>query len=315
MIVSNFIKSIYSYILSRFGKNKVIHLPWSISVEPADYCMLRCPQCPVGIRKRQKDKHLMSLPLFKKLLDEVQPFCGVMQFHFQGEPLLNQDLPIYIAMAHKARIYTLLSTNAQMLTKPLAEELIDAGLNEIIISMDGVTQETYEQYRVGGDIDKVKQALRYLADYKASTKSGIKITLQCLCLKTNEHEWNWLMKHYKDLGATDFVLKPAQFYDFEHGNPMMPTNEHFSRYILGQDGLYHLKKKLHNHCPRLWWYCVVAANGDVLPCCFDKDHEYVFGNIQKQSFREIWFGEKAQQFRKQVLTNRASIPMCLNCTE
>ena len=113
----------------------------------------------------------MPLPLWHRILSEVKGTAFVIQFYFQGEPLLNKDLPLMIREAHDAGLYTIVSTNAQAMTPELAKALVSAGLDRIIISMDGLTQETYEAYRVGGSLDQCKAALRWLQEAKSVCQS------------------------------------------------------------------------------------------------------------------------------------------------
>jgi radical SAM protein with 4Fe4S-binding SPASM domain len=244
-----------------------------------------------------------------------------MQFYFQGEPLLNKQLPEMIAMAHKVGLYTIVSTNAQALNCSTAEALVNSGLNRIIVSIDGFSEESYAAYRVGGSLHKALEGLQHLANAKAELHSRIRIELQVLRLRTNEHEWDWIKKNYKSLGATHLVFKTAQLYDFEHGHPLMPTNERYSRYRKTTDGTYIHKKSSRlspyclfasSPCRRLWSGCVITTNGDVLPCCYDKDHKHTLGNITSQTLPEIFYGPKAHSLRSHIL--RGHLPeMCKNC--
>ena len=262
---------------------------------------------------------------FHRILDQVQATAHTMQFYFQGEPLLNKLLPEMITAAHNAALYTIVSTNAQSLTQDMADALVHSGLNRIIVSIDGFSEESYQAYRVGGSLQKALDALRYLANAKRLHKSHIRIELQTLRLKTNEHEWEWIKKNYKQLGATHLAFKTAQLYDFEHGHPLMPTNERYSRYRKTKEGIYVHKKSSPLHstlytihrasgasCLRLWSGCVITTNGEVLPCCYDKEHRHSLGNITTQTLAEIFHSQKAHSLRRQIL--RGHLPeMCKNC--
>ena len=261
----------------------------------------------------------MTMETFHRILDQVQATAHTMQFYFQGEPLLNKQLPEMIATAHKAGIYTIVSTNAQSLSQDMANALVLSGLNRIIVSIDGFSEESYQTYRVGGSLQKALDALQYLANAKRLYKSRIRIELQTLRLKTNEHEWDWIKKNYKRLGATHLAFKTAQLYNFEHGHPLMPTDERYSRYRKTTDGTY-VHKAIRRRgeeakrllCKRLWSGCVITTNGDVLPCCYDKDHKHTLGNITSQTLPEIFHGPKAHSLRSHIL--RGHLPeMCKNC--
>ena len=261
----------------------------------------------------------MPLTTFEHILEQVAPSVHTMQFYFQGEPLLNPDLPKMIALAHKRHIYTIVSTNAQALTPLLAQQLTKAGLNRIIVSIDGFSQETYEQYRKGGSLHKAMDGLQYLHDAQQGHQPWIE--LQVLRLRSNEHEWDFVRRNYRHMGANSLTFKTAQFIDFENGNPLMPSNPKYCRYEQQADGRYHLKTlppysstPLHPYtpCHRLWTGCVITTTGEVLPCCYDKQSRYSFGNILQQDLQTIYHSDKAQSFRQHVLKGH-TIDICQNC--
>ena len=321
--VSNALKCYWNYALSRFGLVRISHAPLFVSVEPAAVCQLKCPACPVGLKSYSpKDglivqrsysetvlqrSGLMPREVWERTLSEIRKTAFIVQFYFQGEPLLNKDLPQMIREAHEAGIYTIVSTNAQALTQPLAEQLVDAGLDRIIISMDGLSDESYNAYRIGGSLEKCKAALQYLR--KAKNGKPI-IELQCLRLRSNEHEWAQFKRVYKELGADKLAFKTAQLYDYADGHPLMPSEPRHSRYIKGQDGHYH-RRRLSKYCRRVWSGCVITTTGEVLPCCYDKAHAYSYGNIMRASLRELFANEKALAFRRAALQQTPSI--CQEC--
>ena len=321
--VSNAIKCYASYALNRLGsalfrsRHTVHHMPLFISVEPAAVCQLRCPECPVGQLKIKNEKlkitntPYMSPEVFRRVLAEVKETAWVMQFYFQGEPLLNKDLPQMIREAHDAGLYTIASTNAQAINEELAEALVTSGLDRIIVSMDGLTEESYNAYRIGGSLDKCKEALKWLHEAKIKNqKSKILIELQCLRLKTNEHEWADFKRQYNALGADRLAFKTAQLYDYADGHPLMPSNPKYSRYIKGADGRYR-RRKLSKGCFRVWSGVVVTTNGEVLPCCYDKAHAHAYGNIMDTPLRELLCSEKANAFRQAAMQETPQI--CQEC--
>ena len=161
----NALRAYWSYALSRVGSVRFLtpytlhHTPLFISVEPAAVCQLRCPACPVGLRNtgrpgNRDNERFMSLDVWHRVLSEIRDTAFIVQFYFQGEPLLNKDLPLMIREAHEAGLYTIVSTNAQALTESMAQALVNSGLDRIIVSMDGLTDESYNAYRVGGKIGR-----------------------------------------------------------------------------------------------------------------------------------------------------------------
>lgn len=288
--------------------------PFFVSVEPASVCQLRCPACIVGLSKHSVNNHFSFMPLsvWQRVLAEVRKTAKIIQFYFQGEPLLNKDLPAMIREAHEAGLYTIVSTNAQAMTPELAEALVRAGLNRIIVSMDGLSDESYNAYRVGGSLNQTKAALRYLREAKKiCQQSGLTtIELQVLRLKTNEHEWLAFKRLYRSLGADRLTFKTAQLYDYANGHPLMPSDPRYNRYVKGTDGLYHRKRRW-PWCTRVITGCVITANGDVLPCCYDKSHEHVFGNIMEAPLAEILRSDKARAFMRAAQREQPAI--CKEC--
>lgn len=303
-----------SYALSLFGSVRIVHRPMFVSVEPAAICQLHCPECPVGMRKGERladrVERFMSREVWERVLEQIAPYAHTVQFYFQGEPLLNRDLPQMIREAHERGLYTIVSTNAQALTMEMAAELVKAGLSKIIISMDGLTEETYAAYRVGGSLEQCMHALSWLREAKERLRGGTTIELQCLRLRSNEHEWKEFQKRYKAFGADRLVFKTAQLYDYSDGHPLMPSDERYSRYTKGVDGHYH-RKPIGRGCLRVWSGVVITTTGEVLPCCYDKAHAYAYGNIMKESLESLFGNERALAFRKAALQKSPDI--CKQC--
>ncbi len=304
------------------GVVRVSYMPTFVSVEPANWCQLRCPECPVGQRasgkaaagnSQSRPRQLLSTEMFRTILGQIERTAHTIQFYFQGEPLLNAALPEMIAMAHQSGLYTIVSTNGQALSQATAERLVASGLRRIIVSIDGFNQESYSAYRVGGHLDLAMAGLRYLQEAKRKYRSAIRIELQVLRLSSNEAEWAHIRRHYREWGATHLTFKTAQLYDYRHGNPLMPSEERYSRYHKGKDGLYHLHRTEHRSCYRLWAGCVITAEGLVLPCCYDKGADYAFGHIGEHSLESIWHGTTADAFRRTILQPKHRPKMCEEC--
>lgn len=315
---TNLLKCYGNYALSLLGLVRISHAPLFVSVEPASVCQLRCPECPVGSGnpefRKSGNPRLMPREVWERTLSEVRKMAWVVQFFFQGEPLLHSELPTMIREAHDAGLYTIVSTNAQALTPEMAEALVRAGLNRIIVSMDGLTEESYGAYRVGGSLQQTKAALRYLRKAKNQrpmpNDQRLIIELQCLRLRTNEHEWSAFRREYRRLGADRLVFKTAQLYDYRNGHPLMPTSPRYSRYVQGADGTYHLRRRPKT-CWRAWSACVITTAGDVLPCCYDKAHAHAYGNIMNTPLRELFTSAAAHSFRRAALNEQPQI--CQEC--
>lgn len=292
-------------------------LPISLSIEPTTSCNLRCPECPSGLRSFTRPTGMLEKNVFEKLVDELAPTLTYLTFYFQGEPFLHPQFLEMVKYANDKGIYTATSTNAHYIDQSTAERIIDSGLNRVIISLDGITQETYEQYRVGGQVDKVIEGTKNLVEAKRKRKNkSTTIVFQYLVVKPNEHQIEEAKQLAIDIGVDEILFKTAQIYDYENGNDLIPTIEKYSRYKRLPNGKYQLKRKAPiDNCWRMWQSAVVTWDGDVVPCCFDKDSDHVMGNIQEQPFTEVWNNENYKQFRGTLLQGRENIEMCKNCTE
>jgi radical SAM protein with 4Fe4S-binding SPASM domain len=134
-------------------------------------------------------------------------------------------------------------------------------------------------------------------------------------VKPNEHQIEDAKQLADEMGVDEIRFKTAQVYDYQNGNPLIPTNEKYSRYRKMSDGTYRLKNKMSNHCWRMWSSAVVTWDGSIVPCCFDKDAKHKLGNMQFVKFQDIWKNNDYQHFRKALLTNREEIDICKNCSE
>ena len=259
---------------------------------------------------------MLEPAFFKKTIDEVYQELIYLTFYFQGEPYLNPNFLDMVRYASDKGIYTSTSTNAHYLNKEQAKKTVESKLDRLIISIDGATQETYEQYRIGGTLQKVIEGTKNIIKAKQELKSNTPhIVFQFLVVKPNEHQLEDVKKLASDLGVDEVVFKTAQVYDFEKGNPLIPDNIKYSRYKKKPDGTYSIKNKLLNQCWRMWSSCVVTWDGVVVPCCFDKDAKHQLGDLKKQSFKELWKSNKYQGFRQSILKSRQEIDICKNCSE
>jgi radical SAM protein with 4Fe4S-binding SPASM domain len=315
--ILNAVKILGSYYISRItGKPLQWGLPVSLSFEPTTSCNLRCPECPSGLRSFTRPTGMLQPELFRKVMNEVGDQLWYLIFYFQGEPYLNPDFLELVKQASEKGVYTATSTNAHYLNDQNAKRTIESGLDRLIISIDGTTQETYEQYRIGGKLDKVLEGARNIMRWKKELQSATPhVIFQFLVVKPNEHQIPELLKLAEEIGVNEVGLKTAQVYDYENGNRLIPENEKYSRYYKKPDGTYGIKNQLLNHCWKLWHSCVITWDGTVVPCCFDKDADFKMGKLTDTPFREVWHSEPYHNFRSSVLRSRNEIEMCKNCTE
>ena len=350
---SNLLKIIFSYLISRIS-GRVIHWgnPVAVSIEPNNTCNLRCPECPAGLKELTRARGHMQPELFNAILQQMLPHLSWLTLYFQGEPFMSRNFFDFVATARSRKIFVATSTNGHFLDEDSVSRTIESGLNRLIISLDGAGQQSYEAYRQGGDFNRVISGIRQLVKEKKRQKSSTpEIILQCLVLKSNEHELEEIRKLGKSLGVNKVTFKTAQFNDFENGNPLMPENQKYSRYKqrktnsqtdhAGKEQIspprfpifigiatsppppftrspvhpFTLKNPLPNACFRMWSSSVITWDGKVVPCCFDKDASHELGDLTLSPFAEVWRSKPYDEFRKKILKNRKSIEICSNCTQ
>jgi radical SAM protein with 4Fe4S-binding SPASM domain len=314
----NGVKVMSSYYAGRiFNKPVQWGLPVSISFEPTTSCNLRCPECPSGLRAFTRPTGMLEENFFRKTIDEIHRELLYLIFYFQGEPFLNPEFLSMVKYASSKNIYTATSTNAHYLTDEIARKTVESGLDRLIISIDGTTQEVYAQYRVGGKLDKVLEGTRNIVKWKKELKSKTPfIFFQFLVVKPNEHQVEDIKRLAKAVGVEEVRFKTAQVYEFEQDpNNLIPTINKFSRYNKNADGSYAAKNKLANHCWKLQHANVITWDGLVVPCCFDKDATHQLGDLKKQSFKDIWQNDEYKKFRSQLKQSRKKIDICSNCSE
>lgn len=290
--------------------------PMTVSIEPTTACNLRCPECPSGLRAFTRETGNLKKGFFTKTIDELYKELIYLIFYFQGEPYINPDFLDMVSYAHKKGIYTITSTNGHFLNEENARKTIESGLDRMIISVDGTTQEVYENYRKEGKLANVLEGARNVVKWKKKLQSKTPhIIFQFLVVKPNEHQIPEIYRLAEEIGIDEVKLKTAQVYDYKDGNDLIPTIDKYSRYHKQEDGTYRVKNELLNHCWKLWHACVISWDGLVLPCCFDKDAEHRLGDLKDRSFAEIWHGDAYDEFRKKLLKGRDKIEICTNCTE
>ncbi|RYE22890.1 MAG: radical SAM protein [Sphingobacteriales bacterium] len=314
----NAAKVMGSYQLSKIKRKPVQWgYPMSISFEPTTSCNLRCPECPSGLRAFTRDTGMLKKDFFKETIDDIYKELLYLIFYFQGEPYLNPDFLEMVKYAHDKGIYTATSTNAHYLTEERAKRTVESGLDRLIISIDGTSQDVYKQYRVGGNLDKVLEGARNIVKYKKELKSKTPfIFFQFLVVKHNEHQIEEVKRLAKEIGVDQVRFKTAQVYDYENDpHNLIPTIDKYSRYKKNSKGEVTVKSGMKNHCWKLWHANVITWDGLVVPCCFDKDAMHRLGNLKMQSFKEVWKNDNYKQFRSELMTSRKNIDICANCSE
>lgn len=313
----NFVILSLSYFISKLLKKPVIKgYPFSMSIEVTTFCNLRCTECPSGLRKFTRPTGRINPDFFKNIIDQVKSHLVYLTLYFQGEPYLHSQFLELVAYANKKGIYTATSTNGHYLTVEKARQTVKSGLSRLIVSLDGLDQDTYGKYRISGNVEKVKEGLHNLISAKREARASTPyVILQFIAFAHNKHQIQEIKAYGKAVGVDEVQIKSAQIYDFEKGSDLIVDDPVYSRYERTADGSWQIRSTLPNRCWRMWSGCVVTWDGMIVPCCFDKDADHRLGNLEDSSFKQIWNNSAYRKFRATLYANRKQIDICKNCSE
>lgn len=285
--------------------------PFIVFVDPSDACNFKCRFCPTSDRALMKSVDRpwkqMPLSLFKKIADDMASFpkrTKVLRLYKDGEPLLNKNLVDMIRYAKNIdaadRIDT--TTNASLLTKQKSQDLVEAGLDRINISIYGVSNEHYENFsKTKIAFDKVLENVRNFYEVRGHCEILVKVNGDSL---TESEKKQFL----------DFFGDHADKIYIEHTMACWPEFEFSEVEVNQQRGIYDQEIREVNVCPYPFYSMSINSDGVVSVCFLDWARKMRVGDVQENSVLEIWQGEKMRAFRKLFLEgNRKSHPLCGDC--
>jgi len=313
----NLAKTSLSFLLSAvFQKNILWGRPAILTIEPTNLCNLRCPLCTTGNGEMQRPAGKMSPETFNNILQKMGDDIFFLLLYHQGEPYINTNFPDFVKLAKKKNIYCTTSTNGHYFTDENIHATIDSGLDSMIISLDGVDQDSYEKYRLNGNFEKVIKGLQRFVQIKneRNTKMPL-LALQFLVMKHNENQIGQVKKLAKEIGLDRLLIKNIEVRSLNEARAWLPQNKKYSRYNLSETS-FNVKNSGKKSCSRPWLSTLINWDGSVVPCCFDKNGQFEMGNINSESsFKEIWTNRSFRDFRKQLVSDRKQIEMCRNCNQ
>jgi MoaA/NifB/PqqE/SkfB family radical SAM enzyme len=316
-----FVNFLHAKVEMYSGKLHVGSLPYYLSVDPSDKCQLRCPTCPTGMENESRrahsgervifrtDRRKLDEPLFDALLEELGEYLFLVMFYNYGEPLLNPKLPGFIRKAKHYRIETELHSNLSLpLSDDRLEDLLTSGLDRLLASIDGFSQETYQIHRVGGDFVLAKGNLERLAKLRDRLGLHTQISYGFLVFSFNEHERRDAEAYCRDLGI-DFQVRDA-FVDDHAWLPSyrkqeapwsVPTEAQLKKDAsVGWSPLPQVQtSRSPSACGWHYGYSVVTAGGRVAPCCAVAKEAYDLGQITpgQVSFGDVWNNDRYRRSR------------------
>lgn len=266
--------------------------PHTVRVETTNHCQAACTFCPRDSIGRPKT--FMRQDVFEKVVREAAAGgCRLMHLHGFGEPLLDKQLPERIALCKQSGIARVkIFTNGGLLQGELAQRLLDSGVDEIKISIDGADAGEFNQLRVGLDYDKTLEnvkAFRALRDQSGKAKPKL---VAATCQTSNREQTEAMLE-----GIVDSI-------DF--------TRIHNWAGALGMLTGQRIRKP----CDRLWRTFTILVNGDVALCCLDYSGKEILGNVTDESIRQIWNNARYRELRRLHRNSQQDqIPLCNNCSK
>jgi len=264
--------------------------PYVLIVETTNVCNLQCPFCLTGKGvSGGREKRHMSFEEAKAILDEVASTAYFLQLYTWGEPLLNKDTLKVIDYAKQKNLYVMLSTNGTAMNAGYCKQLVTAGLDYIMVAIDGNSQETYSQYRRGGEFDKVVSNVETLiAERNAQGSRRPFVEWQFIVFSHNEHELETAEARAYAMGVNKFTPLPAYVED----EAWLPKNGKYRAEPFNPERLI--------NCNRPWTHLNARADGGMAPCCYEFFKKDDFGNLRENSFSSLWNNALFRESRKLI---------------
>lgn len=291
--IANALRTEWAY---RRRSDFVRSYPYILFLEPLYYCNLDCPLCDRQIfpDARKNDAGKLPLELFDRLLDEAGKFLFQCQIFGQGEPLLDWPRTRQIIeRCHQRRIFTLLSTNCTLTTPRIAQEVVASGLDHLVCAIDGITQESYEKYRVRGKVADALTGMRLFVEEKRRQGSSMQIEWQFLVNRFNHTEREQATAMASELGVT-LRFAPIRGMEFDESlqEEWLAPEEAFqaAKVPVGQTVFQW-------PCYFLWRSLVLNSNGKMARCLvYQNVAEY--GSLHKSSVHELYNDPSVRRARQ-----------------
>jgi radical SAM protein with 4Fe4S-binding SPASM domain len=296
--------------------------PTSMILEPATACNLRCPFCPTGGGYPGLTKEILQPETFQKIVSNVRvDLLETVVLYNWGEPFVNKHILDYIRYFSSRHVRTLISSNlsAADYSREWLRSLVESGLSQLTVSIDGATQETYEKYRVRGDLARVLGNMKRLDEVKREL--GVEypfVIFRMLLTRHNQDEVEQARALAAEVGAT-FELSHHFWSPEEHREDWQAD----SLRSVGSEPLTEVypretEEEIDTFCRHLWDSIVVNANGDVFPCCLIYKKEHALGNLAEQHISEIRNNAEMKYLRQFAVDPEMAAPgfenHCESCT-
>ncbi|BBB90413.1 MAG TPA: radical SAM protein [Methylomusa anaerophila] len=295
------------------GEALPLATPFLIQIFPVYGCNFRCGYCLHALPREQhgyiSEETFMDIHLYKKCINDLAGFKNklkMLRFAGIGEPLLHKNIAAMVSYAKSKGIAESIDivTNGVLLNEELSLALINAGLDKLRISIQGVSEAGYKKLaNVNMNFANFINNLHFFYKQKRNTKVYIKIID---CALTNEMERERFFDIFGEVSDTiaiEHLTPTVQGIDYTTLAGANPLN-------ITQNGSYMLETSI---CPQPFYMIQINPDGAIVPCC-SMAYPGVFGNASEQSIPNIWHGEKLSRFRRLMLAGVENAGRCCNCS-
>lgn len=287
--------------------------PLVVQIFPIYACNFSCEYCFMSTPKESRgfvtEWPVMKLDTFRKCVEDLAAFpdpLKVLRFVGMGEPLLHKEIAAMVAMAKESRIANRVEilTNGSLLNQELSMALIEAGLDRLVISLQGLTTEKYQRIsHVQLDFDALVEQIRFFHQHKSNTHVYVKIVDYALD-GPEDHE-----RFYATFG--DICDSMA----IENAVPIMPGVD-YDKVLPGHskgETQFGLPVSHIDVCPQSFFTMQINPDGKVVPC-YQIEYPGIMGDVQQNTLQEIWKGETWNAFRRAMLEGRDKAnAICAKC--
>ena len=288
----------------KLRREQVRSRPYILFIDPCNYCNLRCPLCPTGLDDLGRPQAMLSFEHFKQYFDPFALHIFEAYMHNWGESLLNKEVFNMIAYAQSKNVGTNLSSNFVDVSSDDMDKLLDSGLEYLVVSLDGTSQESYVKYRVRGDYQKVVDNLSEFIKRRNRRKLKTPvIEWQFVVMKQNEHQIPEAERLSKALGVDLLRFVPVGM-PFEFKNRKDVADDWYPRTVNGRVPSDHTEQQFGQAgkpgpCFYLYRSMVVNPDGGISPCCIVYRENRDFASLKDGpvDIGEIWNNPKYQSAR------------------
>lgn len=276
------------------------NFPLVLNIEPTNACNAKCYYCAREQMISEQGVNFLSLDDFKSIIDQVgDDKLLMLNLHKDGEPLLNKNLPQMIQYAQDKDAAEMIhfNTNGILINSDIGRKVIEAGVDDITVSVDAAYEDTYKKFKGISGLEKleldIKAAINYRDKIESPTNIRVKI-MEFAEVSTDELD----LFHKKWDGVADEV-QVTGIHSWNGAVDVDVTDE---------------QTEGRSPCPLLWYMLAVNSNGKVGLCSVDWDYSGVVGSIHEQSIKEIWNGEPLKTIRRAQLDGKWNCPkVCEDC--